>query len=55
MDSEYAQVQTKEIGRLKQRQWLTLLKFDGWEDKLHRSLYGTVAAEIGQYPTVAVT
>jgi hypothetical protein len=51
MDSEYARVQTEEIGRLKQRKRLTLF-FDGWEDKLHRSLYGTVAIEIGQYPTV---
>jgi hypothetical protein len=51
MDTEYARVQLEEIGRLKQRHRLTLL-FDGWEDKLCRSLYGSVAAEVGQYPTV---
>lgn len=51
MDSEYARVSIEEIGRLKQRNRLTLL-FDGWEDKIRRSLYGSVAAEVGQYPTV---
>ncbi|KAG1796726.1 uncharacterized protein HD556DRAFT_1431303 [Suillus plorans] len=39
------------IDCLKKRQRLTLL-FDGWDDKIHRSLYGSVAAEVGQYPTV---
>ena len=30
---------------------MTLL-FDGWEDRLRRSLYGTVAAERGEPPSV---
>lgn len=51
MDSEAARVQIEEIERLKSRKRLTLL-FDGWEDKLRRSLYGIVAAEVGQYPVV---
>lgn len=51
MDSEYARVSIEEIGRLKQRNRLTLL-FDGWEDKIRRSLYGSIAAEVRQYPTV---
>ena len=36
---------------MKKRPSLTLL-FDGWEDKLKRSLYGTVAAGIGEFLTV---
>ena len=36
---------------MKKRPRLTLL-FDGWEDKLERSLYGTVAAGIGEFLTV---
>lgn len=51
MDSEAARGQAEEMARLKSRKKLTLL-FDGWEDKLRRSLYGTVAAELGSPPTV---
>jgi len=51
MDAEAARVQIEEIDRLKKAKRLTLL-FDGWEDKLRRSLYGTVAARVGEYPTV---
>ena len=51
MDAEAARVQIKEIDRVKKTKHLTVL-FDGWEDKLRRSLYGTVAAKIGEYPTV---
>jgi hypothetical protein len=51
MDAEAACVQIEEINRLKKGKRLTLL-FDGWEDKLHRSLYGTVPAQVGEYPTV---
>ena len=51
MDAEAARVQVEEIARLHSRNLLTML-FDGWEDKLRRSLYGTVASEVGQHPTV---
>jgi hypothetical protein len=36
---------------LKARKHLTLL-FDGWEDRLQHSLYGTVAAEHGEPPSI---
>jgi hypothetical protein len=51
MDAEAACVQIEEINGLKKGKRLTLL-FDGWEDKLHWSLYGTVAAQVGEYPTI---
>ena len=51
MDAEAARAQVEDITRLKSRKRLTLL-FDGWEDKLRRSLYGTVAAERGEPPCV---
>jgi hypothetical protein len=47
MDAEAARAQVEDITRLKSRKRLTLL-FDGWEDKLRRSLYGTIAAEQGE-------
>ncbi|KIO06269.1 hypothetical protein M404DRAFT_138850 [Pisolithus tinctorius Marx 270] len=49
--SEECQIQLDDIARLKDRKWLTFL-IDGWEDKLKRSLYGTIAAEIYQFPVV---
>ncbi|KAH7918267.1 hypothetical protein BV22DRAFT_1024858, partial [Leucogyrophana mollusca] len=51
MDAEVCRVQIEEISRLKERKRLTYL-MDGWEDKLKRSLYGSVAAEVNQYPVV---
>lgn len=51
LDAESARVQTEEIERLKKRTFLTLL-FDGWEDLLKRSLYGSIAAEVKQHPIV---
>lgn len=51
MDGESARVQIEEVDRVKPRKRLTLL-IDGWEDKLRRSLYGTVASEVNQYPVV---
>ena len=36
---------------MKARKHLTLL-FDGWEDRLQHSLYGTVAAEHGEPPSI---
>jgi hypothetical protein len=47
MDAEATKAQLKDTTQLKARKHLTLL-FDGWEDKLQRSLYGTVAAELGE-------
>jgi hypothetical protein len=51
MDAEAACVQIKQINQLKKGKHLMLL-FDGWEDKLRWSLYGTVAAQVSKYPTV---
>ena len=51
MDAEAARAQVEDMTRLKARKHLTLL-FDGWEDRLRRSLYGTVAAERGEPPSV---
>jgi hypothetical protein len=51
MDGEAARVELEEIQYMKDRKRLTLL-IDGWEDILRRSLYGSVAAEVGQYPSV---
>lgn len=51
MDSKAARVQIEEIERLKKKTHMTLL-IDGWEDQLKRSLYGSLAAKVGEYPTV---
>jgi len=51
MDAEAARVQKEDIDTLKSQKLSTLL-IDGWEDKLRRSLYGTVAANIAQHPTI---
>jgi hypothetical protein len=51
MDSEVARVQIADIAHLKERKRLTLL-LDGWEDKIRRSLYGCLAAEVNQRPVV---
>lgn len=51
LNAEHARVMTEEIERLGSRRLLTLL-IDGWEDKLRRSLYGVVAAEINEFPVI---
>lgn len=51
MDGERARVEVEDMARLKSSKRLTLL-FDGWEDKLRRSLYGTVASQINDAPVV---
>jgi len=51
MDAEAARVQKEDIDTLKSQKLSTLL-IDGWEDKLRRSLYGTVVANIAQHPTI---
>ena len=51
MDAEAAQAQVEDMTWLKACKRLTLL-FDGWEDRLRHSLYGTVAAERGEPPSV---
>jgi hypothetical protein len=51
MDAECARTHLEEVERLKLRKFLTLL-FDGWEDLMRRSLYGSVAAEVGEFPAV---
>ena len=51
LDAEMARVDTETIQQLKGCRTLTLL-IDGWEDKLRRSLYGTVIAGVGEYPVI---
>lgn len=51
LDQEAARVQLEELDRLNSRDKLTLL-FDGWEDRLRRSLYGAVVSEVNEYPVV---
>ena len=51
MASEECRIQLEDIARLKDRKRLTFL-IDGWEDKLKRSLYGAIAAEVQQFPVV---
>ncbi|KAG1807686.1 uncharacterized protein BJ212DRAFT_1303393 [Suillus subaureus] len=51
LNSEAARVKLEEVDRLKGRRLLTLL-LDGWEDKLRRSLYGSLAAEVKQHPII---
>jgi hypothetical protein len=51
MDSEAARVQLEELHRLSKRSRLTLL-YNGWDDRIGRSLYGAVASEVNQYPVV---
>jgi len=51
MDSEAARVRLEELEHVKKSKKLTYL-IDGWEDLLKRSIYGSVAAEVGKYPTV---
>jgi hypothetical protein len=51
LDSEAAHVQIEELEHLKKRKRLTFL-FDGWDDRLRRSLYGSVASEVNHFPVV---
>ncbi|EPS95959.1 hypothetical protein FOMPIDRAFT_1077798, partial [Fomitopsis schrenkii] len=48
---EEARVHLQEVARLKKRESLTLMT-DGWEDRLRRSIYGTLLAEVGFRPVV---
>jgi hypothetical protein len=51
LGSEAARVQIEEMAYMKDWKRLTLL-IDGWEDILKRSLYRSVAVQIGQYPSI---
>ncbi|VDC01418.1 unnamed protein product [Peniophora sp. CBMAI 1063] len=51
LDSEAARVQLHEMDLLATRRNLTFL-IDGWEDELRRSLYGSVAAQVNEYPSM---
>lgn len=51
MDAESARAHIEECERLKSGSCFTILT-DGWEDIMRRSLYGTVAAKVGELPTV---
>ena len=51
MASEKAQVHLKDLDHIQEWMSLTLL-FDGWEDTLRWSIYGTVGAGVGKYPIV---
>ena len=50
-DAELCRVQIEEMAHLKERRRITFL-IDGWEDKLKRSLYGSLAAKVNKYPVV---
>ena len=51
LEGEYARILEENIAELSKRKLVTLL-IDGWEDLSHRSLYGTVAAGVEQYPII---
>lgn len=51
MESEVAHVNLEDMEHMKEARSLTLL-FDGWEDVLRRSIYGTVGAGVGKFPIV---
>ena len=51
LDKEHARVHLEDVEYLQSRKFLTYL-FDGWEDSLRRSLYGSVAAEVKQFPII---
>ena len=48
---EEARVHVQEVARLKKQESLTLMT-DGWEDRLRRSIYGTLLVEVGFRPVV---
>ena len=50
-DGESSRVDILELDRLINKTKITLL-FDGWEDNLKRSLYGLVAAIVGEFPSI---
>ena len=51
LPSEEARGEKLERERLKDKNFLTLMT-DGWDDSLHRSVYGSLAAEVGTRPIV---
>jgi hypothetical protein len=51
LPAEAARVETIEQEKLTAQSELTLMT-DGWDDRRHCSLYGTLAAERGIYPTI---
>lgn len=51
LPAEMARVRLLEQEKLKERKLLTVMT-DGWDDAQHRSVYGTVVAERGKYPTI---
>jgi hypothetical protein len=51
LHSEATWVQIEEMTYMKDQKRLTLL-IDDWEVILKRSLYGSIAVQIGQYPSV---
>ena len=51
MDSKAARVCLEELDCVKKSKKLTYL-IDGWEDLLKQSIYRSVAAEVGKYPTM---
>jgi len=51
LPAEAARVQLFQRKLLAEKNFLTLMT-DGWDDAMHRSLYGTLTAERGNFPTV---
>ncbi|VDB95632.1 unnamed protein product [Peniophora sp. CBMAI 1063] len=50
-DTELANIFLSDRERLRNEKFLTFL-IDGWEDALRRSLYGSLAARVGEFPTL---
>lgn len=51
LGSEVSRSRIEDIDRIKSQHRLTIL-IDGWEDLLKRSLYGSLLAQVRQYPTI---
>ncbi|KAJ7208281.1 ribonuclease H-like domain-containing protein [Mycena pura] len=48
LDSEHSRVHLELVGRLKELKRSATFIIDGWDDDLHRSLYGSAAGRVGE-------
>lgn len=51
LDAEASRAHIEECEQLKRGKCFTIIT-DGWEDLMKRSLYGTIAARVGELPVV---
>lgn len=51
LDGEAARVHLEQMEAISERKGLTML-CNGWEDTARRSLYASIAAEVGQHPVI---